>query len=85
MKVAIKTLNEEEYVYVNPKQYMRILRRRELRKKYQLKSKENKPKYLHESRHKHAVNRQRGKGGRFIGKNELKKDFKLEEQENSPQ
>ena len=75
-------MNEEEYIYVNPKQYLKILQRREKRRKLNLKSRfgfaENinainetsgqKPKYLHESRHKHAMTRQRGKGGRFVGK-----------------
>ena len=63
---------------------MRILQRREKRRKLNLKSRfvigestngvnetsGQKPKYLHESRHKHAMTRQRGKGGRFVGKKE---------------
>ena len=76
-KIPIKTLKDEEYIYVNSKQYYRILQRREKRKKlsllYQNSSDTNK-KYLHESRHKHAMNRKRGKGGRFLSKNEKEEE-----------
>ena len=76
-KIPIKTLKDEEYIYVNSKQYYRILQRREKRKKlsilYQNSSDSNK-KYHHESRHKHAMNRKRGKGGRFLSKNEKEEE-----------
>ena len=74
-KIPIKTLRNNEYIYVNSKQYSRILKRREARKKY-FEMFENdillnkKVKYHHESRHKHAMNRERGKGGRFLSKKE---------------
>jgi nuclear transcription factor Y, alpha len=61
---------------VNPKQFHRILKRREARAKleeyYQQRSEAaaHKP-YLHESRHKHAKKRPRGPGGRFLTKDEL--------------
>eukprot|EP00122_Pirum_gemmata_P013115 Pgem_evm1s12204 len=61
---------EEEPMYVNAKQYHRILKRREARAK--LEQKYNIPKerakFLHESRHKHALNRVRGVGGKFTKK-----------------
>ena len=75
---------EEEPVYVNPKQYKRILIRREARSKLEAKFKlsEGRKKYLHESRHQHACRRQRGPGGRFLSAEE-KKAFiaKLEAEE----
>ncbi len=72
-KIPIKTLNDNEYIYVNCRQYYRILKRREKRKK--LKELYNindniKKNYMHESRHKHAMNRERGKRGRFLSKRE---------------
>jgi len=75
-KYLIKTLFDNKYIYINGKQFHRIMKRREVRKKIKEAMKENKEKnkedknkkYHHESRHRHAMNRERGKGGRFISK-----------------
>ena len=75
-------LNPQSYVqdplYVNAKQYHRILKRREARQRYELIHQQKKDKvrwitqgYIHESRHKHALRRPRGPGGRFLSAAEM--------------
>ena len=93
-KYLMKTLFDNKYIYINGKQYKRIMKRREDRKKLNESVQINKnkldknKKYHHESRHRHAMNRERGKGGRFVSKkkvemdNKTKNDNKEEDKEN---
>lgn len=76
----------EQPFYVNAKQYYRILKRRYARAKLEENiriSRERRP-YLHESRHKHAMRRPRGQGGRFLTIAEIEA-MKAKESSNSTQ
>lgn len=61
--------------HVNSKQYFRMMKRRikktmdKFAKGVPVEEKSDKKKYLHESRHKHALKRARGKDGKFLASN----------------
>lgn len=67
-QIAMPGETGEEPLYVNAKQYNRILKRRQARAKLEALGRipKERQKYLYESRHKHALNRQRGSGGVFV-------------------
>ncbi|KIH69576.1 CCAAT-binding transcription factor subunit B [Ancylostoma duodenale] len=73
MVVSAPVTKEEEPLYVNARQYHRILKRRAARQKLEAEGRlpKKRQKYLHESRHQHALARVRGEGGKFDKGNKL--------------
>jgi len=67
---------DSQPVPVNPLQYHRILKRRVARSKLKPYVRNRDRTYVHESRHKHAVNRLRGPQGKFLSKEELERKQK---------
>ncbi|THU87709.1 hypothetical protein K435DRAFT_848881 [Dendrothele bispora CBS 962.96] len=77
---------DDEPLYVNAKQYFRILKRRVARARLEevhRLSRQRKP-YLHESRHKHAMRRPRGPGGRFLTADEIAAQRAANEEDAGP-
>lgn len=66
--LSIDSNTNDEPLYVNPKQYNRIMKRRAIRAKLEAEGRvpKTRSKYLHESRHIHALKRARSVGGRFM-------------------
>jgi nuclear transcription factor Y, alpha len=68
---------EETPIYVNVKQFHRILKRRAAREKRgEIQERlgftwTGRMSYLHQSRHNHAIRRPRGPGGRFLSVDEI--------------
>ena len=77
---------EEEPLYVNAKQYNRILKRREARAKLEAEGRipKQRQKFLYESRHLHALRRVRGEGGRFSSGSTTQSEQDLPTASNSP-
>ncbi|KHJ97469.1 CCAAT-binding transcription factor subunit B [Oesophagostomum dentatum] len=73
MVVSAPVAKEEEPLYVNARQYHRILKRRAARQKLEAEGRlpKKRQKYLHESRHQHALARIRGEGGKFDKGNKM--------------
>ncbi|KAL9127456.1 MAG: hypothetical protein Q9217_003673 [Psora testacea] len=66
-------VSEDAPVYVNAKQFNRILKRRDARQRLNEISgsmPRGRKSYMHESRHRHAARRARGPGGKFLSKNQ---------------
>lgn len=85
-RIALPNEHMEEPLYVNAKQFTRIMKRRSARAKQELDKPRNRVPFLHKSRHNHAKNRMRGDGGRFLTLAE-RKERELEEAQahNHPQ
>ena len=87
------TQSHQGPIFVNAKQYHRILKRRDARRRFEnyfSKKRKNMEGYkrmgqgvgfVHVSRHKHAMKRPRGPKGRFLTKEELVEYYKLHPEE----
>ncbi len=77
-----KDCNIKNRVYPNPKQIYWINKRKTRREVLDSVMVHQKKYYMHESRHRHAVNRLRGPSGRFLSKEEIKKINETKNSEN---